>query len=52
VKVLIIHQHYNTPSKGGPLRSFYLAQALADFGFQPVVITAHSKPYQMEKSKG
>jgi glycosyltransferase involved in cell wall biosynthesis len=52
VKVLILHQHYNTPTKGGPLRSYYLAQALADFGFQPVVITAHNKPYHVEQSKG
>jgi glycosyltransferase involved in cell wall biosynthesis len=52
VKVLIIHQHYNTPSRGGPLRSYYLAQALADFGFQPIVITAHHKPYAVEKLKG
>jgi len=52
VKVLILHQHYNTPEKGGPLRSYYLAQALADFGFEPVVITAHHHPYRAEKSKG
>jgi glycosyltransferase involved in cell wall biosynthesis len=41
VKVLILHQHFNTPQKGGPLRSYYLARALADVGIQATVITSH-----------
>lgn len=52
MKVLILHQHYHTPLKGGPLRSYYLAQALADFGFEPVVITAHQGSYRVEKLRG
>jgi len=40
VKVLILHQHFNTPGEGGPLRSFYLAKALLESGMLPVVITA------------
>lgn len=52
VKVLILHQHYHTPENGGPLRSYYLAKALADFGFEPIVITAHTHPYKTEKTKG
>jgi glycosyltransferase involved in cell wall biosynthesis len=53
VRVLILHQHFNTPARGGPLRSYYLAQALANFGIEPVVITAHNKAdYMVEKIKG
>jgi glycosyltransferase involved in cell wall biosynthesis len=53
VKVLILHQHYNTPEQGGAIRSYYLAKALADLGLNPIVITAHSKKaYVVERSKG
>ncbi|MEJ7643278.1 MAG: glycosyltransferase family 4 protein [Chryseolinea sp.] len=44
VKVLILHQHFKTPESGGALRSYYLAKALADNGFQPVVITGGDDP--------
>jgi glycosyltransferase involved in cell wall biosynthesis len=43
VKVLLIHQHFNTPAKGGALRSYYLATALADAGIEVVVITRHNE---------
>lgn len=43
MKVLIIHQHFNTPESGGALRSYYLAKALVDNGHQPVVITTHNQ---------
>ena len=39
MKVLILHQHFNTPNDGGALRSYYLAKALIEHGYQPVVIT-------------
>ena len=39
MKVLILHQHFNTPNEGGALRSYYLAKALIEQGYQPVVIT-------------
>jgi glycosyltransferase involved in cell wall biosynthesis len=44
VKVLILHQHFNIPQEGGALRSYYLAKALVDHGFQPIVITGRSRP--------
>lgn len=44
MKVLILHQHFNTPEKGGALRSYFLAKALVEKGHQPVVITAHNHP--------
>lgn len=46
MKVVIIHQHFNTPEAGGPLRSWYLGKALARAGFKVVIITgnaAHQK---------
>lgn len=53
MKVLILHQHFNTPTKGGALRSYYLATALAANGFQVTVITAHNqREYQQENVEG
>lgn len=43
VKVLILHQHFNTPDKGGAIRSYYLAKALVGRGIPTVVITAHNE---------
>lgn len=43
MKILILHQHFNTPQEGGALRSYYLAKALVDAGAQPIVITARSE---------
>jgi glycosyltransferase involved in cell wall biosynthesis len=40
VRVLILHQHFKTPSTGGAIRSYYLAKALLDHGHRAVVITA------------
>lgn len=42
MKVLILHQYFNTPETGGPLRSFYLAKALAEKGVITSVITTHN----------
>lgn len=42
MKVLILHQYFNTPETGGPLRSFYLAKALTEKGITTSVITTHN----------
>lgn len=42
MKVLILHQYFNTPATGGALRSYYLAKALVDAGINTVVITTHN----------
>lgn len=42
MKVLILHQYFNIPDTGGPLRSYYLAKALVDAGINTVVITTHN----------
>jgi glycosyltransferase involved in cell wall biosynthesis len=53
VKVLILHQHFNHPVKGGAIRSYYLAKALIDKGFETVVITGHNeKIYKNEIIEG
>jgi len=44
VKVLILHQHFNVPEKGGALRSYFLAKALVNAGIQTVLITSHNQP--------
>jgi len=43
VKVLILHQHFNTPQKGGAIRSYYLAKALVDRGLEVIVLTTHNE---------
>jgi glycosyltransferase involved in cell wall biosynthesis len=50
VKVLILHQHFNTPKKGGALRSYFLAKALVDRGTETVVITTHNKPNYFQQN--
>jgi glycosyltransferase involved in cell wall biosynthesis len=53
VKVLILHQHFNTPDAGGPLRSYYIAKALIERGMWPVIVTTHSdSKYKVEISEG
>lgn len=53
VKVLILHQHFNTPQKGGAIRSYYLAKALVDQGIQVAVITGSNESvYKKEFVEG
>jgi glycosyltransferase involved in cell wall biosynthesis len=53
VKVLLLHQHFNVPQKGGAVRSYYLAKALVDRGIAVIVITGHNEPgYHIEHVDG
>jgi glycosyltransferase involved in cell wall biosynthesis len=53
VKVLILHQHFNKPEKGGAVRSYYLAKALVQQNIETVVITGSSeKIYHRENYEG
>jgi glycosyltransferase involved in cell wall biosynthesis len=53
VKVLLLHQHFNTPQQGGAIRSYYLAKALVDAGVNTVVITAtNNKNYKVTDVDG
>lgn len=42
MKVLLIHQYFNTPDGGGPLRTYYLAKALVAQGIEVTVVTSHN----------
>jgi glycosyltransferase involved in cell wall biosynthesis len=48
VKILLFHQHFNTPKTGGALRSYYLATGLVQRSHRVIVITAHAKPSRLE----
>lgn len=53
MKILILHQHFNTPQKGGAIRSYYLAKALVGKGLEVTVITAHNEAtYKKEDVDG
>lgn len=52
MKILLLHQHFKTPYKGGAIRSYYLAKALVDLGISVTVITGHNAPYQEEDIDG
>jgi glycosyltransferase involved in cell wall biosynthesis len=53
VKVLLLHQHFKTPEKGGAIRSYYLAKALVESGVKVHVITAHNeKIFKRENREG
>ena len=53
MKVLILHQFFNTPQSGGPLRSYYAAKALIEKGLWPVIITTHAEDvYRVEIAEG
>ena len=43
MKILILHQHYKDPAKGGAIRSYYLATALVNAGHQVTVLSAHAQ---------
>ncbi|HEY0652364.1 MAG TPA: glycosyltransferase family 4 protein [Chryseosolibacter sp.] len=52
MKVLILHQHFNTPYEGGAIRSYYLAKALVDSGIETVVITGSNDKSGIEDVDG
>lgn len=53
MKVLILHQHFKTPQKGGAIRSYYLAKALVQKGIKAVVVTAHNgREYKSDLVEG
>ena len=48
MKVLLIHQHYNSPISGGPLRSYFLAKALKNAGIELTVLTSSNQAHDFE----
>ena len=49
MKILIIHQYFNTPQSGGPLRSYYLARGLTSYGHEVEIITSHNQKNRLQK---
>lgn len=45
MRVYILHQYFRTPVEGGAIRSYYLARALAEAGYEVEVITAWNQPH-------
>lgn len=43
MRILYIHQYFKTPQQGGPIRSYYIASALAEAGHEVVMLTTHNK---------
>lgn len=53
VNVLILHQHFKLPDKGGAIRSYYLARGLVERGVKVTVITAHNhQDFRKEEVEG
>lgn len=53
MKILILHQHFKVPGRGGAIRSYYLAKALVEKGMKVAVITAENYPnYRTECVEG
>lgn len=50
MKVLYIHQYFNTPDERGSLRSYYLSRELVKNGYQVTVITAHNQDHKIRKT--
>jgi glycosyltransferase involved in cell wall biosynthesis len=42
MKIIYLHQYFNTPAQGGSLRSYHLAKALVRAGIEVEMITTHS----------
>jgi glycosyltransferase involved in cell wall biosynthesis len=53
MKILYIHQYFNTPETGGPIRSWHLSTALVRAGFEVELITSHNaKEYMIRNIDG
>ena len=49
MKILYIHQYFKTPADGGALRSYFIANAMANRGWEVEMITAHNEPRYEKK---
>lgn len=53
MKVVILHQHFKSPAKGGAIRSYYLAKALVGQTIDVTVIAGYAgKQYVRENTEG
>lgn len=42
MKILYVHQYFNTPEEGGCIRSYHLAKGLVDAGHKVIMISGHN----------
>ncbi len=49
MKILMVHQYFNTPESAGPLRSYYLARGLQSNGYEVEIITSHNQKHPLEQ---
>jgi glycosyltransferase involved in cell wall biosynthesis len=53
LKIIYLHQYFKTKEEGGSLRSFFIAKAMVDAGFDVEMITAHNhKKYVYKEIEG
>lgn len=52
MNVVILHQHFKAPDRGGAIRSYYLARALVVAGCHVTVLTGHNGSYLKECLNG
>lgn len=48
VKIVILHQHFKVPARGGAIRSWYLASAAVEAGHTVTVLSGHNGDYKIE----
>jgi len=49
LNILYIHQYFRTPSEGGAIRSYYIAQGMTHAGHHVEIISAHNKNDYIKK---
>ena len=52
VKIVILHQHFKVPARGGAIRSWYLASAAVEAGHTVTVLSGHNGDYKIEIVNG
>ncbi len=53
MKIIYLHQYFKTPEEGGAIRSYHIAMALVQAGFEVEIVTSHNNnKYQKKSIKG
>ncbi len=52
MKIIYLHQYFKTPEEGGAIRSYHLAKAMVDHGWEVEMITTHNHKNGLENIKG
>ena len=49
MKIIYLHQYFNTPDMSGSTRSYEFAKALVEMGHEVIMITSYCEPYNSKK---